>query len=96
MFYQLFNVFPYSGYMVIHLIPGVDNENAGFYAGMLASSFMVGRACSAYAWGQLADIYGRKFVLIVSLLISSIGSLAFGCSTTFFMAVLVRFIMGTI
>jgi sugar phosphate permease len=94
MFYLLFSVFPYSGFMVIHLVPGVDSENAGIYAGFLSSSFMVGRAFSAYPWGKIADIYGRKFVLIASLAISAIGSIAFGCSTSFAMAVIVRFLMG--
>ena len=94
MFYLLFSVFPYSGFMVIHLLEGVDEENAGLYAGFLTAAFMVGRAVSAYAWGQLADLYGRKFVLIASALASAVGSLAFGCSTTYVMAVTVRFFMG--
>ena len=33
------SVFPYSGFMVIHLVDGVNNENAGLYAGVLTSSF---------------------------------------------------------
>jgi predicted MFS family arabinose efflux permease len=94
MFYLLFSVFPYSGFMVMHLVPGVDSENAGIYAGFLSSSFMVGRAFSAYPWGKIADIYGRKFVLVVSLIVSAIGAIAFGCSTSFTMAVVVRFFMG--
>ena len=39
MFYLIMSIFPYSGFMVMHLIPGVDHENAGLYAGVLASSF---------------------------------------------------------
>lgn len=94
MFYLLFSVFPYSGFMVMHLVPGVDSENAGVWAGFLSSSFMVGRAFSAYLWGKIADIYGRKFVLIVSCVVSAVGSIAFGCSSSFAMAVTVRFLMG--
>jgi hypothetical protein len=36
----LVSVFPYSGFMVIKLVPGTDEENAGSYAGLLAASFM--------------------------------------------------------
>ena len=55
---------------------------------------MVGRAISAYQFGKIADIYGRKFVLVLSLIVSAIGSLAFGLSTSYAMAVSVRFVMG--
>ena len=55
---------------------------------------MVGRTFSAYPFGKIADIYGRKFVLVFSLIVSAIGSLAFGFSTSYSMAVAVRFLMG--
>ena len=48
----------------------------------------------AYAWGKIADIYGRKFVLVVALVSSAVGSLLFGCSTSYAMALAVRFVMG--
>jgi MFS family permease len=95
MMYMLMSVFPYSGFMVIYLVEGVDHENAGIYAGFLSSSFMVGRAFSSYPWGKIADIYGRKFVLVVSLLSAAVLSIAFGCSTSFAMAMATRFMMGT-
>jgi hypothetical protein len=46
MFFLLMSVFPYSGFMVMHLIDGVDSESAGKYAGFLSSSIMIGRAFS--------------------------------------------------
>lgn len=61
---------------------------------MLASSFMVGRALSSYPWGKIADVYGRKFVLVVSLVNSIIFSVLFGLSTSFAEALIVRFFMG--
>jgi MFS family permease len=93
-FFILMNVFPYSGYMVLFLVPAATKETAGLYAGFLSSAFMVGRACTSLLWGQLADIYGRKFVLVVSLITSAIGSVCFGCSATYTMALAVRFGMG--
>lgn len=96
MLYTLFSVFSYSGFMVMHLVPGVTQDNVGTYAGFLASSFMVGRALSSYPWGKLADIYGRKFVLVASLSVSAIMSIVFGCSTSLAMAMTSRFFMGTL
>lgn len=90
----LISVFPYSGFMAMALVPGVNKENAGSYAGLLASAFMVGRAATSYAWGKSADIYGRKFVLIASLGLSCLFSLLFGLSPTFGLALLWRFLLG--
>ena len=90
----LISVFPYSGFMAIWLVPSLDEENAGSYAGLLASAFMCGRAATAYGWGQIADIYGRRFVLLASLAFSSIFSILFGFSTSFGLALLWRFMLG--
>jgi MFS family permease len=94
MFYTIFNCFPYSGFMAMQLVDGLTHETAGTYAGILSSSFMIGRAFSSYAWGKLADIYGRKLVLIISLVNSALFSIAFGFSPTFSWAIGSRFFMG--
>ena len=90
----LISVFPYSGFMAIFLIPSLDEENAGSYAGLLASAFMIGRATTSYGWGKVADRYGRRFVILTSLALSSILSLLFGLSTSFGLALLWRFVLG--
>ena len=106
--YMLISVFPYSGYMVIQLMSAngsssdtkntliVNEENVGFYAGLMASSFMMGRAISSYGWGKAADIYGRLPCLAISLLLSSLLSLGFGFSTTFVGALSWRFWLGMV
>ena len=94
-FYILLSVFPYSGFMVMQLIDGVDHEHAGIYAGFLASSFMIGRAITSYPLGLVGDVYGRKFVLCLTSIICGVGSLLFGFSTSYTMAIVIRFIMGT-
>jgi len=92
--YLLISVFPYAGYMVIDLIDDVTEENAGTYAGLIASSFMAGRTLSSYHWGKLADVYGRVFVLNASLVLSAIFSVLFGMSPTFRYAMIWRFCLG--
>jgi MFS family permease len=72
----------------------VDESNVGLYAGILTSSFMIGRAVTAIYWGAMADTYGRKFVLLVTLVTSLVGSVAFGLSTNFYTSLVVRFTMG--
>jgi MFS family permease len=93
--YLLISPFPYSGYMAIHLVDGLTPETTGFYAGLLSSSFMVGRGCSSYAWGHFSDTYGRQSALLLSMGLSCLLSLLFGLSNSFFWALTSRFLLGT-
>ena len=96
--YMLISVFPYSGFMAIQLLPPgqVNEDNVGFYAGLMATSFMVGRAISSYGWGKAADLYGRVTCLSISLFLSSLLSIGFGLSTTFSGALWWRFWLGLV
>lgn len=92
--YLLVSVFPYSGFMAMFLIPGLNEETAGSYAGLIASSFMVGRTCSSFQWGRAADMYGRIFVIRSSLILSAVFSIFFGLAPTFYTALFWRFVLG--
>jgi MFS family permease len=96
--YMLISVFPYSGFMAIQLLPPgrLNEDNVGFYAGLMATSFMVGRAISSYGWGKAADIYGRVPCLSISLFLSSLLSIGFGLSTTYSGALWWRFWLGIV
>jgi MFS family permease len=92
--YLLVSVFPYSGFLAMHLIPNLNEETAGSYAGLIASSFMIGRTCSSFEWGKAADRYGRVFVIKISLFLSAIFSIFFGLSPTFYTALMFRCLLG--
>ena len=93
--FLLISVFPYAGYMVMDLKrPPLTAEQAGPWAGLLSASFMAGRAVSSYPWGRWADCYGRKFVLVTSLLLSAVLSILFGMAQTFYTAMIWRFLLG--
>lgn len=92
--YLLVSVFPYSGFLAMHLIPGLNEETAGSYAGLIASSFMAGRTFSSFEWGKAADRYGRVFVIEMSMLLSAAFSILFGLAPTFPIALVVRFLLG--
>ena len=89
--YLLISVFPYSGYMAIHLIESATEETAGSYAGLIASAFMLGRGTTGYLWGKVADSYGRTTVLYLSLGAACFFSIAFGLAPTFASAHIIRF-----
>lgn len=92
--YLLVSVFPYSGFMAMKLISGLNEDTAGSYAGLIAASFMAGRTFSSFEWGKAADRYGRVTVIEVSLLLSAFFSILFGLATSFPMALILRFMLG--
>jgi MFS family permease len=93
--FLMISVFPYAGYMVMELLgDSVNQDNVGTYAGLITSSFMLGRTLSAFFWGKAADTYGRTFVLKTCLLLSVLFSLLFGLSTSLVLALLWRFCLG--
>lgn len=96
--YLLISVFPYSGFLTSRLLSmSTDDPRVGLYAGVLSSSFMLGRAATSVAWGRAADRYGRRAVLLTSLLLSAVLSLAFGLvQTSFVAAVVIRCLLGCV
>jgi MFS family permease len=92
--YLLISVFPYSGFLAIHLLKIENEDDAAKYAGLIASAFMAGRACTSILWGRAADRYGRIFALYTSLLLSALFSLMFGFAKSFTAAMIIRFLLG--
>ncbi|CAA7041789.1 unnamed protein product [Microthlaspi erraticum] len=60
------SLFPYLYFMIRDFHIAKQEEDIGFYAGFVASSFMIGRALTSIFWGKLADRYGPN-------LLSSLG-----------------------
>ena len=89
---------PYAAFMAIHLRPveNVSEENVGVYAGIITCSFMLGQALALAnnTWESMADAYGRRITLTLSLLLCTLLSLAFGLSSSYCMALIWRFLLG--
>ncbi|KZT22272.1 MFS general substrate transporter [Neolentinus lepideus HHB14362 ss-1] len=86
-------VMPYINEMVekFGLSTGAD---AGYYSGLVGSSFGIAQLLSMYYWGRLSDNIGRLPVILVGTLGVSITSTLFGLSRTFPMMLLTRFLSG--
>ncbi|KAJ6345048.1 hypothetical protein OIU78_007851 [Salix suchowensis] len=54
------SLFPFIYFMIRDFHIAEIEEDIGFYAGFVGSSFMIGRALTSFFWGWLADRYGRK------------------------------------
>ncbi|CAL9108919.1 unnamed protein product [Musa acuminata var. zebrina] len=88
------SLFPFLYFMIRDLHIAKREEDIGFYAGFVGSSFMIGRALTSVFWGVVADRYGRKPVILISIISVIIFNTLFGLSTSYSMAIISRSFMG--
>ncbi|CAK7325113.1 unnamed protein product [Dovyalis caffra] len=61
-------LFPFLYFMIRDFGIAEREEDIGYYAGYVGSSFMLGRALTSVFWGMVADRYGRKPVILLGTL----------------------------
>ncbi|XP_065041791.1 protein ZINC INDUCED FACILITATOR 1-like isoform X5 [Musa acuminata AAA Group] len=88
------SLFPFLYFMIKDLHVAKREEDIGFYAGFVGASFMVGRALTSLLWGMVADRYGRKPVIMLSIISVIIFNTLFGLSTSYWMTITTRFLLG--
>ncbi|XP_052191960.1 protein ZINC INDUCED FACILITATOR-LIKE 1-like [Diospyros lotus] len=90
------SLFPFLYFMIRDFHIAEREEDISYYAGFVGSSFMLGRALTSIFWGSVADRYGRKPVIIMGTSAVVIFNTLFGLSTNFWMAVCMRFLLGSL
>ncbi|XP_024516053.1 probable peptide/nitrate transporter At3g43790 isoform X2 [Selaginella moellendorffii] len=88
-------LYPFVYFMVKDFHVAKSDEDIGYYAGWLGSSFMAGRAVTGLVWGRIADKYGRKSAMYLGITSVLVFNTLFGLSTNFAMALATRFILGS-
>ncbi|XP_070536899.1 synaptic vesicle glycoprotein 2C-like isoform X2 [Ptychodera flava] len=71
-----------------------DMNLHSFELGLLGASIFLGMMIGSYFWGSLADIRGRKAVLVYSLLMNGIFGLLSSFMQSFWPFLLMRFLSG--
>ncbi|XP_038994413.1 protein ZINC INDUCED FACILITATOR-LIKE 1-like isoform X3 [Hibiscus syriacus] len=89
------SLFPFLYFMIRDFHIAEREEDIGSYAGYVGSAFMLGRALTSLLWGIFADRYGRKPVIIIGTISVVIFNTLFGLSVNFWMAVITRFLLGS-
>ncbi|MCD7472742.1 hypothetical protein HAX54_014074 [Datura stramonium] len=90
------SLFPFLYFMVRDFHIAEREEDISYYAGYVGSSFMLGRALTSILWGIIADRYGRKPVVVIGTITVVIFNALFGLSTNFWMAIVTRFLIGSL
>ncbi|OMO60216.1 Major facilitator superfamily [Corchorus olitorius] len=90
------SLFPFLYFMIRDFDIAEREEDIGYYAGYVGSAFMLGRALTSVLWGLVADRYGRKPVIIMGTISVVIFNTLFGLSVNFWMAIITRFLLGSL
>ncbi|XP_059312332.1 protein ZINC INDUCED FACILITATOR-LIKE 1-like isoform X3 [Lycium ferocissimum] len=90
------SLFPFLYFMIRDFHIAKREEDIGSYAGYVGSAFMLGRALTSVFWGTVADKYGRKPVIILGNFVVVVFNTLFGLSINFWMAVITRFLLGSL
>jgi MFS family permease len=90
------SLFPFLYFMIRDFHIAKKEEDIGYYAGYVGSSFMLGRALTSVFWGVVADRYGRKPVILIGTTAVVIFNTLFGLSVNFWMAIITRFLLGSL
>ncbi|OQU86703.1 hypothetical protein SORBI_3003G131600 [Sorghum bicolor] len=88
------SLFPYLYFMIRDLKVAQQEQDIGFYAGFVGASYFLARTCSSVPWGMFADKYGRKPCIMISILSVIAFNTLFGLSTTYWMAIVTRGLLG--
>ncbi|XP_021371668.1 probable peptide/nitrate transporter At3g43790 isoform X3 [Mizuhopecten yessoensis] len=85
-------LFPFLPEMIVGF--GYEEEDKGYYAGLVASAVFAGRAVGSYFWGWLSDRYGRRPIMMITVFGNGFFSLVFGFTYNLQMAIISRFLTG--
>ncbi|KAG8734812.1 hypothetical protein FRC12_018344 [Ceratobasidium sp. 428] len=73
---------------------GVEAADVGLWTGILISVFFITQFATSLIWASIAEHFGRRIVLFISLLGSGLTCIAFGTSKTLEFALVTRLLQG--
>lgn len=84
-----------EGTIVATAMPSIVGDLGGFQLySWVFSAFLLMNAVTTMIYGKLADLFGRKPIYMIGVIIFLIGSILCGFSTSMIMLVIFRFIQG--
>ncbi|PCH35246.1 hypothetical protein WOLCODRAFT_155919 [Wolfiporia cocos MD-104 SS10] len=85
---------PFILFMVQGFNQFPDEATAGYWTGILVSTFFLTQFLTSLLWATVAAKHGTRIVLFISLLGSALTCCAFGTSTSFQQAAAIRLLQG--
>ena len=73
-----------------------SRDQAGFWAGLLAGAFMLGRTAASTPWGFVADRWGRVRVIRLASLLSGLLTIGLGLCGSYWAVEAIRVLTGAV
>ncbi len=88
---------PFMASSVTIALPSIGKDFAmnAVLLGWVATAYFLAAAVFLLPFGRIADIYGRKKILLYGMVVYTISSLLSGIATSSFLLILFRFLQGT-
>ena len=88
-----FSIFPFINQMVLEN-GQLREADVGYFSGLIESLFSLTQMVVMIGWGRIADRFGRKPVLVISLAGVSVTAAAFGFAWTIWQMIVLRCLAG--
>ncbi|KIK67675.1 hypothetical protein GYMLUDRAFT_155496 [Collybiopsis luxurians FD-317 M1] len=85
---------PFLLFMVKGFGSFTSDAEVSLWTGLLVSSFFLTQFLTSLLWASIAEKYGRKLVLVVSLLGAAVTCSSFGAATSLWPAIGIRLLQG--
>jgi MFS family permease len=84
--------------MMLPFLPETPSReaNAALYASLTVALFTFGEFLMGVAWAKTSDTIGRKPTLLIGVIGGSLSAIAFGCSSSLWMALGARAFGGLV
>jgi hypothetical protein len=87
-------VTPLSPFLVRYLGLVTEWNDTGWWVGYISCAYVMGRLITFTAWSALATAFGKRAVILTSLMVLTISHILLGLSTSITWVVIVRFCAG--
>lgn len=87
-------VYPFIPFMVKEFFPELNDTQLGYKSGILGSAFNIGIFFGGLLWGYMADMYGRRAILLTGIVGTFITTNIFGMALNYIWALVGRFLWG--
>ncbi|CAE6441589.1 unnamed protein product [Rhizoctonia solani] len=88
------NVFTPWAFFLVESFGTFEPGDVGLWTGILVSVFFIAQFLTSILWSSLSERFGRRIVLVTSLIGSGLTCIAFGMSKSFGFAITVRLLQG--
>lgn len=92
----IYLILPVISHMIMDFGLADTRSETGYYSAPILGVYSLARMLSALPWGCIGDRYGRRPVLLISIICVFVTSITTGLALDFWSVLITRFIYGSV